>query len=664
VSAMRFPAVDEPRVTVVVVGFGGLDVLREALDALRANTPPCYELVVVDNASPDGTTAWLRANVGGAQVLFNTDNIGFARASNQGAEAGVAPFVCFLNSDAIVQKGWLEPLLEAAEADATVGAVVPLLLNEDGTVQEAGSIVDAEGFAFATGAGESADALAHRFRRDVDFGSAACLLTSRTAFFDVEGFDPDYGVGYYEDVDLCFKLRRLGLRTVYEPNSRVVHLRHGSSTPGSARALMHQNRITFLDRWGSRLAERPNVFDLSGDPRRIVAARDAEALDRILVIEDRVPHVDRGSGDPRMAKLLLELAALWPEMRITLAAVDPRRAREYSTQLLEAGIEVVAAPDWQRWLEDRRFHYSAVLVSRTTNAERFRELLQKTQPQALRVFDLEALSFRRLERLAQVSDGDDAEAALAEAGRTREAEIEAIREADVVFSVSEDEAAFVQQAAAGVPTFVLPSFVEPVDTPPGHEQRKDLIFFGGFLGGPGTPNEDALLHLVAHVMPLVWREEPELVLHVIGADPTPAVAETSGPRINVVGYVADPLEWLLRARVHVHPMRFGAGIKLKLLETMAAGLPFITTRVGAEGLGVARAHPLLVTDEPEELARRTLLLYREQSAWEAAQQALLELARARFSRDRFRATLAAGLAHAGIAAPAGIPAAEPNVVAS
>jgi GT2 family glycosyltransferase len=647
---IRFPAVDRPRVSVVIVSYGGWDLLSTCLSTLRVNTDLVYEVVILDSASPDKTAECLRREVVGARMLFEDKNVGFAVGSNKAAAAARAPLLCFLNPDAFVQPGWLPPLIEVLERHVDVGAVVPLLLNEDGTIQEAGSVVDSEAWAIALGADAPASSLEYQFGRDVAFGSAACLLTRKSHFDRVGGFDPAYRVGYYEDVDLCFKLAELGLRTRFEPRSTVVHVRFGSSTSASARRQVQENRLVFVDRWSDRLKAQPRLTEVPRHAHRLVAARDLHAYERILIFDDRVPHVDRGSGDPRMAKLLLQAASLWPKGRITLVAASADGAVEYARPLLEAGIEVVAPPvDWDDWFTSRAFHYSVVVVSRSSNAERFREHLRSTQPQAMRIFDAEALTFRRLDRQALLTDEPEQQGALRVlALAAAESEIRAVEEADLVFTVSEEERAFVQAVAPEKPVILLPSYVEPQDDPPGFDARHDVIFFGGFLGGSGSPNEDALLHLVREVMPLVWEAEPELKLRVIGADPTEAVIELQNEHVDVIGYVADPIEWLGEARVHVHPMRFGAGIKLKLLETMAAGLPFVTTRVGAEGLGLGDLGALLVNDEPVEIARRTLLLYRDRDLWENTQLELLDLVKSRFSRESFRRTLAEAMVVAGL----------------
>lgn len=654
VTTVSIPEIEQPLISVVMVLYGGWEIARRAVSELVENTDPCYELVLVDNASPDETAARAQKEVAGARLILNETNRGFGGASNQGAELARGRYLCFLNSDALVQPGWLAPLLETL-GDPSVGAVVPLLLNEDGSVQEAGCVIDSIGHAHAVGAGEDPAKFEYRFRREVDFGSAACMVVSRDAFAEVSGFDPAYAPAYFEDVDLCFKLEQRGLRTIYEPRSRVTHIRFGSGSFESARKLMEKNRHFFVERWGERLAERPRLLEVAQQPHQMLAARDADALERFLVIDDRVPFHDRGSGDPRMAQLLAELSALWPSARITFLAADGQDAERYAEPLLRRGIEVVCPPvDWRRWFEARRFHYSVAIVSRHSNIARYEGYLLQDQPQALRIFDTEALTFRRLDRLAELTPpGPRADEIRAEAARTRVLEIGAVQEADVVFCVSEEEVEFIAAVAPGKPAFVLPAIVESPDAGPGFEEREGLIFFGGFLAGPGSPNEDSVLHLVHDVLPRFWEEHPDVVLDIVGADVTPAVQALEGPRVNVVGYVDDPTEWLQRARLHVSPMRFGAGVKLKLLDSIGAGLPFVTTPVGAEGLPIGELRSSLVGEDPGELASLTARLYYDRSTWERSQARLLEVAALRFDRGSFQRTLIEALSYVGVAPPPG-----------
>jgi O-antigen biosynthesis protein len=341
-----------------------------------------------------------------------------------------------------------------------------------------------------------------------------------------------------------------------------------------------------------------------------------------------------------MAKLLTELARLWPSARITFLGAEPEGAERYAPPLLEEGIEVAYADEhYDRWFRQRLYHYSVALVSRADNIGRFESHLRRTQPQARRIYDIEALSFRRLRQ-----QGDGAARHLYELERT------GITGADLILCVSEEEAAFARELTSA-PVLVLPTHVDPIEGPPAFDDRDGVVFFGGFFAGAGGPNEDGAVRLVEDVMPAMWEQLPELPLEIVGANPTPRVRELQSPRVEVVGFVPDPMERLTRARVHVHPLRFGAGIKLNLIDTMAAGLPFVTTPIGAEGLGLGELEDAVVGKDLDELARLALALYRDRDLWRRVQADLLRIVRKRFGRESFRATLVDAFLHVGVAPP-------------
>jgi hypothetical protein len=285
----------------------------------------------------------------------------------------------------LVEEGWLEPLIDVLESDPLAGAVVPRLHDLDGTLQEAGSLVGFDGATWALGNGENPDDLQYLFRRYVDYGSGACLLMPRKLFLELGGFHPAYVPAYCEDVDLCLSISARGLRTAYQPRSVVRHARSASTDLERAQALIERNRRILHHQWKDRLAQRPWLVDLPYFPHRIIAARDAEHLDRILLILDQVPAND---PDDPVSTLVQEMASLWPTARITLVASDPGAAsEEEAVPLLDAGVEVIVkVNDWQDWFARRRYHYSVVIVRGATNVERFGDVLRATQPQATRVY--------------------------------------------------------------------------------------------------------------------------------------------------------------------------------------------------------------------------------------------------------------------------------------
>jgi hypothetical protein len=295
-------------------------------------------------------------------------------------------FLCFLNSDAFVQDHWLEPLVRRLSSCRRAAAVVPRLLQLDGSLQEAGPVVGRDGATFAFGYGDDANLPAYRFFRVIDYGSAACLLIRRSAFTRVGGFDAVYGLGYCEDVDLALALAELGMLTVYEPESAVNHVRHASSSEAAAAKWVDANQSILIGRWWRRLAQRPALAELEHRRHQLVSLRDAPATDTVLIVTDRMPqlhlHANRFASVASV-RALLDIA---PALRVTLLLDDPSDAERGAPAYWDAGIEVVwGEQDWAPWFMNRPFHYSVVVTDGGDVHARFDSVLCATQPQAMRV---------------------------------------------------------------------------------------------------------------------------------------------------------------------------------------------------------------------------------------------------------------------------------------
>jgi GT2 family glycosyltransferase len=372
VSVLTLPRAEHPVVSVVMVTFGGWGLTRRALEAVVEHTRLPFEVIVVDNPTPEDVAARLRKEVTGAEILENDRNEGFGPAANRGAERARGEHVLFLNTDTLVGPGWLEPLVETLGSDPRAGAAVPMFLNEDGTVQEAGGLLFEDASTLMYGFGEPPTDPAYRFRRYVDYGSAACLLLRRSEFLDAGTFDPAFVPAYCEDVDLQLRLRERGRRTVYEPRSAVVHARFGSSglDERTAAQLVEKNAAILRERWGHVLAHRPPrpVAGVAEHAHRVLAARDANAVIRVLVTAPEAPR-----------ELMAALLSLHPSGRITYLATGPPADVD---DLGGLGVEVATLEDSEPWLRARRFHYTAVLTVAEDPDERLAAALAEHQPQA------------------------------------------------------------------------------------------------------------------------------------------------------------------------------------------------------------------------------------------------------------------------------------------
>ena len=371
-TILRLPPAADPVLSVVMVTYGGWDWPVRSLAALEEHTLVPFEAVCVDNASWDGTGELLEDLVDGVRLIRNRRNLGFAGAANQGAELARGEYLCFLNPDCLVTPGWFRPLRDVL-ARRGISAAIPRFADPRGTLQEAGSVVDSQGWTEAVGRGASLQDAAYLFPRVIDYGSAACLVIERRAFLEVAGFDPAFFPAYCEDVDLAFRLAERGHRTMLEPRSTVVHAGTVSTDHITRDRLIERNRRLLLERWGDRLADRPPLTELEDRPGRFLALRDARAPDRVLILP---------TEDPELRKAVLgaaaKMASGWPDARVTLVEPAVDGALE---DLLGAGVEVVVPQDMVAWLESRRFHYSAVVGG----GDDARQALERTQPQAERL---------------------------------------------------------------------------------------------------------------------------------------------------------------------------------------------------------------------------------------------------------------------------------------
>lgn len=444
------PVVTDPVVTIVIVTFGQWPLCRRALDAIVEHTEPVYQVVVIDNASPDDTAERLRLGVDGATLIFNDENRGFGAAANQGALEATGRHLCFLNSDAFVTAGWLPPMLGVLDGDEGVAAVVPRILNMDGTLQEVGSLIGRNAISYALGYGQDPERLEYRFSRTLDYGSGACLLVRRRDFASAGGFDAAYRRGYYEDVDLGLTLAAAGRRTVYQPQSTVRHVRGASTVFDAATTeVITTNRATFQAAWSHWIESRPSLESLDRHPHRLVSARDHNCSDRILVVGDR-------SG--ATASLGEELALLWPTARVTLLHDTAWGALRRTASMLAAGVEIVEGDgDWQAWLELRRYHYSVVVFGGADQHHLLESLVADTQPQAMQML------YHRANATPPAPSALEVAARLA---------------ADVVLYESDADQDRFRAVAPESTSFVLPPAAEPPAGGPDVEQcdrsRRDM----------------------------------------------------------------------------------------------------------------------------------------------------------------------------------------------
>jgi GT2 family glycosyltransferase len=297
--------------TVVVVtrdGIGFLDACLEAL--LGQELAGGFEVILVDNASIDGSVQHVREHFEAVRLIESTRNRGFAGGNNLGIRAARGRHVVLLNNDTRVRPGWLRALVEAADSADRVGAVAAKLLyaKRPGVIQSAGSLLLSDGSGADRGMDEPDHGQFDR-REDVFAGSGASLLLRREALADAGLLDESFFM-YYEDTDLCWRLRLRGWRVLYEPAAVVDHEHAGSSREWSPFFTFH--------------ADRNRLFMLLKNARPAFLARSYAAL-----VRRSASGSGAGAGRPAResvrGRVLASFAAHVPEMLAKRTMVRSRR---------------------------------------------------------------------------------------------------------------------------------------------------------------------------------------------------------------------------------------------------------------------------------------------------------------------------------------------------
>ena len=610
-SVVEFPHCAEPEVSIVVVLYNRAELSLQCLySILRSNNNSC-EVVIVDNASTDETGALLK-RIKGAQIIRNEQNLHYIRACNQASRQAKGKYLLFVNNDTQLEPHSISSALQTLKSSDDIGAVGGRITLADGNLQEAGSIIWRDGSCLGYGRGESSLNPPFMFKRDVDYCSAVFLMTRRDLFLAGGGFDNAYLPAYCEDTDYCARLWQKGKRVVYDPDAVVVHHEFASSASRQAAIdLQARHQELFASRHSDWLQQQH-------PPQNALAARThrRNGAQRILVLDDRVPHVSLGSGFPRSNGILRHFVELGHHVTcypLTFIQEDWTSVYEDIPREVEVMVGY-GLPELEKFLSDRMGFYDVLFVSRPHNLENLRVLMRQ-KPHLFRgimkIYDAEALvSLRDIERKLLKGTKVCAQ----ERQQLVEKEVELAGCCDRVVSVSDQESREFSRYGLGHVS-VLGHALRVLPTPNGFADRKDLLFVGA-IHEHKSPNADSVLWFSRKILPRVQRLLGyDVNLSIAGVMPANIEEGLDRKSIEVKGVVKDLSELYNQHRIFIAPTRFSAGIPLKILEAAAYGVPVVATSIVGRKLGWTGGHELLLADDENAFAQACARLYRDPELW-------------------------------------------------
>jgi autotransporter passenger strand-loop-strand repeat protein len=415
--------------------------------------------------------------------------------------------------------------------------------------------------------------------------------------------------------------------------------------------------LSFLLAQTEQLLQKRALAESGAEPRQALAqfrrrwghdgvpSIRTEATRRALVIDESLPEQGRDAGSEAVLSHMRTLAELG--YAVSIVAADTLVGADDA--LAAAGVACLGRPAYasvEDILRRQAGCFDLVYLHRGPVAARYLQLVRQYMPRAQVIYSVADLHHQRMARQAAIEERGD----LLSASRSmRVLECNAAWSADTVITHSSEEAMEIRKAVPGASVHVVPWAVPLAQAQsrrrrPPFAQRRGVAFIGN---GAHHPNVDAALWLIGTIMPLVWQADPDMPCLIVGEGFPPSIQATVDPRVQVLGRVADLREIFERVRLTVAPLRYGAGIKGKVLESWAARTPCVLSTVAAEGLRLPGALSGFVGGDADAIAGSIARVHGDPGLSLALGRAGAEVIRQDWSESAVHAALELAIARRG-----------------
>ncbi|MBC8985443.1 glycosyltransferase [Pedobacter sp. N36a] len=328
----------------------------------------------------------------------------------------------------------------------------------------------------------------------------------------------------------------------------------------------------------------------------------------LLVIDDYLPFYDKSSGSKRLFELLKLFISM--DFKVIYLPEDGKAPQPYAGEMQAMGIEILAITPEKSHVDQLKerlneFHYA--WISRPTLNKKYQKILNKNTKT---IFDTVDLHYLRMLRQAE-NEGN--EKLKRRSLKTKKLELALALNSNATVTVTGIEKDILEREGIDH-VFVIPNvhFLNPNNKNTPFEERKGILFIGGYKH---EPNVDAVRWLVEEIMPKVWAADPTIHLTLLGSDPSKELLAYNSDRISVPGYLQEVADYFYENRIFVAPLRYGAGMKGKIGQSMEFGLPVVSTSIGVEGMDLKDGHNVLVAESTNDFANRILQLYQNPELW-------------------------------------------------
>jgi len=619
-----------PKISIIITTLDQVKILQKNLESIKSKTTyKNYEIIIVTNNQEPNSEMRKFLQTLDCSVYVYDKEYSFAGMNNFGASKSTGEFLLFLNDDIEVDSPtWLEAFLSLGLKDK-VGAIGGKLVYPDGKLQEAGGIVWKNGNAWNYGRNSDSKDPKFNYVREVDYCSGGCLFVNKKIFEQVGKFDMRYKPAYSEDVDLCFSIRNLGYSVLYQPLARVIHYEgrsQGTNVDKGIKSYQLINQKKFFEKWKKVLeSHRDDSIENSFFERN-----RTDGLN-ILYIDHYLPEPDKDSGSLRTFNILGILAH--DKNKITFWPDNLHLSQPYAAELQQKSIEVIYGPnDFVKFLDERKDLFDVVFLARPYIAIKYIDLIKTKVPNSIIIYDTTDLHYLRMQRESMVEKNKIKEN---EIKAMHDMELELMEKSNISILTSTAEEKILHEENDSLKFAILPNIHIIKENSTDFHTRKNLMFLGGFQH---HPNIDAANYLSKDIFPLIKNKLSDVKLYIVGSNPPESVKNLQSDDVIVTGYVKDISTYLKDCKIMLSPLRYGAGVKGKITQSLSYGLPVITSSMGAEGINFINGENCVISDDTKDFATKTIELYSDEKLWDKLSKNGLKIAQ-EYSPERARDVL-------------------------
>ena len=596
---------DKPLVSIIIPVYNRFKYTFKCIISILNNIDSIsYEIIIADDMSTD-LTKYIKYFFKNIIVSKNKGYHGFIMNCNKASLLANGKYIHFLNNDIIVQEGWLTNLVELIESSEKIGMVGSKLINQNNILQEAGGIIWRDGNGYNYGRGNNPKLPEYNYVKEVDYISSCSILIKKSLWKEIGGFDERYIPAYYEDIDLAFEVRKHGYKVMYQPKSEVIHfegISNRKSLKSGFKKYQLNNRWKFIKKW-DKLLQQQFI------PINLFNARDRNFnKKRIIVFDSNIPYFDQNAGN-RCTFMYLQIFQQIGFF-VTFVSDEFENYNKYIAILEKKGIEVIYKSSYmqniEEWLKNNLKYFNFVFLQRPNIALKYIDFIKKYFYGKILYFAHD-LAYNRLFREYKITGKEEF---LKESKFWKKNEMEIINKSDVWYVVGNYEEEllkkkFKNKPIRNIPIYIYEKLLSNVEKD--FSRRKDLIFVGNFNH---RPNIDAIIWFYREIYPYIIKKYPNIILHIVGTPIFKEIKEIESTNTKLYGNLDDKdLRFLYqKCRIAIAPLRFGAGVKGKIIEAAYNQIPMITTSIGAEGLDKSIGS-FLVEDDALKMSKLICSIY-------------------------------------------------------